>query len=66
MEHNPYAGKPLELDRYFKSPSETRAINKFLADAGFKPPKLQALAQLREKEQAYANNPSERRKQEVI
>ena len=66
MENNPHKGKPLELDAYFKAPKETRAVNKFLADAGFKPPKLQALAELREKEQAYTENPSEELRQEVI
>ena len=63
---NPHKGKPLELEAYFKAPKETRAVNKFLADAGFKPPKLQALAELREKEQAYTVNPSEELRQEVI
>ena len=66
MDNNPHKGKALELDNYFKALKETRAINKFLADAGFKPPKLQALEQLREKEKAYESNPTNELKQEVI
>jgi DnaJ homologue, subfamily C, member 28, conserved domain len=66
MENNPYEGKPLELESYFKVPQDTRAIYKFLADSGFKPPKLQALETLREKEQKHEANPSDERRQEVI
>ena len=66
MENNPHKGKALELESYFKAPRETRAINKFLADAGFKPAKLKALENLRQQEDAYEKNPSDENRQAVI
>lgn len=66
LEKNPYRGKPLDLSGYFKAPKETRAINRFLADAGFKPPKLELLSKLRAKEDEYFTTPSPELRQEII
>ncbi len=66
LDDNAFAGQPLDLRAYFKAPKETRAINKFLHDAGFKPPKLQALQELREKEAEYASNPTETLRSELV
>ena len=66
LDDNAYTGKPLDLEAYFKAPKETRAINKVLYDAGFKPPKLQALQDLRDKEAEYARNPTEALKSELV
>ena len=65
MDNNPYAGKPLDFTDYFKAPKESRAINRVLANSGFKPPKLQALCDLREKEEQYKNNPCNELRQEM-
>ncbi|MCL1140302.1 DnaJ family domain-containing protein [Shewanella pneumatophori] len=57
MENNPHQGKRLELDSYFRSPAENRAINRFLSDTGFVPQKIQILAEIKmlesQQEQEY-------------
>jgi len=65
MDNNPYSGKPLDFTEYLKAPEETRAINRVLADSGFKPPKLQALCDLRDKEQQYKSQPCEDLRKEI-
>ncbi|WP_028767700.1 DnaJ family domain-containing protein [Shewanella fidelis] len=58
MANNPYQGKRLELESYFRSPVENRAINRFLSDSGFVPPKIQILAEIKvlesQQEQEYS------------
>jgi len=66
MDNNAYAGKPLDLKGYFNGPKETRAIYKVLADSGFKPPKLQALSDLKEKEAVYRRKPTAALRLEII
>ena len=66
LENNPYDGKTLNLENYFKAPGDNRAIFQFLADAGFQPPKLQALQLLRHKERDYQANPSPELHRELV
>ena len=66
LERNPYKGKPLDLKGYLESPKETRALNRFLADSGFKPPKLEILSRIKSKEQEYETNPTNELRKEII
>lgn len=53
MDNNPYKGKTINLDAYFRSPKDSRAINKYLKDQGFILPKIQFLCELKELEAEY-------------
>ena len=58
LKANPLKGKPLDLQDYFRSPKETRAVDRYLADNGYEPPKLQMLKQIKELEEEYRRQPS--------
>ncbi|GLS83426.1 DnaJ family domain-containing protein [Paraferrimonas haliotis] len=66
LDNNPHKAKPLELDGYFRAPKETRAVNRFLADAGFIPPKVELLAKIHDKQQEYDLNPTAELRKELI
>lgn len=70
LEKNPYRGKKIDYTDYFRAPKETRAINRVLVDSGFKPPKLELLSQIKEKERVRAlsncETEKENLKQEII
>ena len=66
LKSNSFSGKPLELSGYFRAPKDTRAINRYLSDAGFIPPKLEALQAFRRAEDQYKNSPSPEAKKSMI
>ena len=59
LDNDKYKGKPLELAAYFRSDKNTRAINRYLADAGFVPPKVALLKEIKILEQQYQHEPSD-------
>ena len=56
MDNNPLAGQAINLDDYFRAPKDSRAINKYLKDQGFVPPKIQLMRELNELENQYRHN----------
>lgn len=49
LQNNPFKGKPLDFDDYFKSPEELRAGYRVLKNAGVLPPKLELKKLINEK-----------------
>lgn len=65
MDNNAYKGKPLNFDAYFRSDKKDRAINRYLADAGFVPPKVALLKQIKTLENQYQSEPSAKLLEEI-
>lgn len=59
LENNPFRGKKLDFTDYFRSPAEYRAINRYLSDTGFIPPKVQLLEEIKQLEEEYDHNRSQ-------
>lgn len=70
LEKTPYRVKKIDYSDYFRAPKETRSTNRVLVDSGFKPPKLELLSQIKEKERMRAlstcENEQKSLKQEII
>lgn len=48
---NKFKGKAIDLTDYFRSPKESRAVNRYLRDQGFTPTKIQLMNKLAELKQ---------------
>lgn len=53
LENSKLRGKKLDYTDYFRCPSENRAINRYLSDTGFVPPKVQILTEIKQLEIQY-------------
>ncbi|MBW3695653.1 hypothetical protein EK599_08095 [Vibrio sp. T187] len=51
---NKFKGKAIDLTVYFRSPKESRAVNRYLRDQGFTPTKIQLMNKLAELKQTGA------------